>query len=47
MEARANVLKAEGNKCFQRGDYAAAEGLYSQALVAPSILWPKLLHNAR
>ncbi|KJR81929.1 uncharacterized protein SPSK_03543 [Sporothrix schenckii 1099-18] len=33
MEARANSIKAEGNKCFQRGDFAAAEGLYSQAII--------------
>ncbi|KAK7735547.1 hypothetical protein SLS53_007460 [Cytospora paraplurivora] len=28
------ALKEQGNKCFTKGDYAGAEGLYSQAIIA-------------
>ncbi|CAK7566083.1 MAG: hypothetical protein SEPTF4163_004017 [Sporothrix epigloea] len=34
MAGNAIALKDEGNKRFQRGEYAAAEGLYSQAILA-------------
>lgn len=37
MEAKAIALKGEGNRCFQRGDFTAAEGLYSEAYVPPCI----------
>ncbi len=31
MADKANALKEEGNDYFRRGDYTAAEGLYSKA----------------
>lgn len=31
MAGKAITLKEEGNRRFQRGDYTAAEGLYSEA----------------
>ncbi|ROT42938.1 E3 ubiquitin-protein ligase [Sodiomyces alkalinus F11] len=33
-EAKALQLKAEGNRCFQQGDYVGAEGFYSKAIIA-------------
>jgi len=33
--AKALEYKEKGNKCFQAGDYAGAEELYSQAYVLP------------
>ncbi|CAK7206624.1 hypothetical protein SEUCBS139899_009424 [Sporothrix eucalyptigena] len=34
MAGKAITLKEEGNRCFQRGDFTAAEGLYSEAILA-------------
>ncbi|KAI9678360.1 MAG: hypothetical protein M1817_006307 [Caeruleum heppii] len=34
MAGRALYFKEEGNKCFRAGDYKAAEGFYTQAIVA-------------
>lgn len=34
--AKAMLLKEEGNRHFQHGDFVGAEGLYSQAYADPS-----------
>lgn len=37
MSAKSMLLKEEGNRHFQTGDYAGADGLYSKAYAAPSL----------
>ena len=45
--AKALEYKEKGNKCFQAGDYAGAEELYSQAYVSrrPRITLLSLLYS--
>lgn len=33
------LLKDQGNKCFQAGDYAGAEALYTKAYVTPTLFY--------